>query len=228
MMDIAYKRVSNVPFTIGCGRSFSVIILPSLVGSFKSTYPKALLEMKTFVNTRAAMEALLKKECDMTLSSVVTNTPGLIYERLMDDPFLLACPLNMDIPDEINLYQLKRIPMVMREEKSYTMDQITGALDKRGVSIDDLNVVMTVYDNGAVKQAVEVGNGCGFVPRSAVSNSKMRNLDMKLIKVKGLEINRSIYLVRREDDSLNENLKLFWAYASMGFWYKDLFAFDPK
>lgn len=226
-MDITYKNLTPTPFVIGCGRSFSALILPSLVSNFKSSYPAASLEMKTYSNTSMALDALKKRECDMTLSSVIDSTPGLQYERLMDDPFLLASPLEMELPTEIGIRQLKRLPFIMREENSFTYEQINAALKKRGVDISNLNVIMTVHDNSTVKQSIEMGNGCGFVPRSAVANSKMRHEDVRIINVKGLNINRSIYLVRREEDIINENLKLFWSYACTDKWYKELFAYDP-
>lgn len=228
LMDITYNNISQVPFTIGCGRSFSVLILPSLVTKFNKAYPNASLNMKTYLNTTNALDALVKHECDLTLSSVAVSIPGLSYERLMDDPFLLACPLEMDISDEITIKEMATLPFVMREEGSFTYSQIKRALIERRLDIADLNIIMTVHDNAAIKQAIEIGTGCGFVPRSALSNAKMRHNDCKIVKVKGLNINRSIFLVRRDDDVLNDSMKLFNAYAVSGKWYENLFIYDPK
>ncbi len=225
-LDIAGRSISDEPFTVGCGRSFSVLIMPALVGNFKKKYPNIPLEMRTYLNTRLALMDM-GTELDMTLSSVPARAPGLIYEKLMDDPFLLACPPDMDMPEEISMHQMKKLPFIMRERESFTYEQVRMALNKRGVNIEDLNVIMTVHDNAAVKQAIEMGNGCGFVPWSAVTNVKMKHRDIRIVHVKGFEIMRSIYLVRRENQPLSGNRQLFWAYALSGKWYRDLFVHEP-
>jgi DNA-binding transcriptional LysR family regulator len=183
--------------------------------------------MKTCSNTGAALNALMHRACDVSLSSLDTRTPGLIYEKLMDDPLVLACPLDMDVPEEITPRQMTRLPFIAREKMSYTSIQIQTALAKHGIDADSLNVRMTVYDNAVAMQAIEMGDGCGFVPRSAVANNRMRRQSVKLVKVKNLDINRSVYLVRREDAPFEGSLKLFWGYALTGKWYENLFTYDP-
>ena len=228
LLDIAYKNITQTPLTIGSGRSFSILIFPTLARQFQKEYTNVHLEMKTYANTELALNALMQQKCSIVLSSVSNNTPGLLYERLMDEPFLLTCPLDMNIPDEITIRQLSKLPLIMREKNSFSYLQIQSALSRHGINIDNLNIVLTVHDNASIKQAVELWNGCGFVPRSAVSNTKIHHHDFKIVRIKGVNINRSIYLVRRESDLFEDSLKLFWIYATSGKWYKDLFIYDPR
>ncbi len=228
ILDIAYKNVTQAKFTVSCGRSFSVLILPFLAERFKKTYPETGLVVKTSASTRDALNLLKHAGCDIVLSSVADNNPGLIYEKLMDDPLLLAAPLDMDIPDEITLRYMKRLPFIMRENTGITYSQIRTELAKHGVNIEDLDIRMVVHDNAVVQQAIAMGEGCGFVPRSALFNTQLRHQSVKLVKVRNCSINRSVFLVRREDRPLEGGLKLFWAYALTGKWYEDLFEYRPR
>lgn len=114
--ELVYQKISPDVFTIGSGRSFSVFIFPSLVNLFKGMFPKVNIAMQTYPNTQGTIQALVSGECDIILSSVEPTIPGLVYEKLMEDPFLLVCPLDMEIPSEITPRQMLKIPFIMREK----------------------------------------------------------------------------------------------------------------
>lgn len=212
------KRIATV--SIGSGPSYSVKLLPTIERRFKEKYPLQPITIKTYPNTYYSINRLLANECDISLAAFIPSEPDLIAHKAFDDPICLICPSVMGLDNEISLRQLKTLPLIMREQGSVSYEQTAKALRQAGVPMEELNIVMTVYENLSVKQAVSMGTGCGFVARSLV-NSNALYPDCKIVKVKNLSIARSVYLIRRNISKPADGVKLLWSFISTFDWQKE-------
>ena len=78
----------------------------------------------------------------------------------------------------------------MRERGSGTRDVIEMALKLQGVKRASLQIAMELDSTEAIKSAVEVGLGVGFVSRWAIAKDLRLGHNFKIVEVEGLSIKR--------------------------------------
>jgi len=226
-LEIFSDQMVPEGFTLGSSPSFSHLLLPSLMQKFRADYPQVPVSVKTYADSFILHDRLLARDCDIGLSSFVPEKEGLLYAKMMSEPLVLVCPADMGVPPIISTSQLRKIPLVIRENDCYSLRLIRSGLEQAGIDFKEMNIVMQVFGNPAVMQSVEMGLGCGIVPRSLACSNISANSACKVVSVRNLNIERDLYLVWRDDGGCTDSMKLFCAYASHGTWYEDLFSYNP-
>ena len=214
-------------FTVASGRSSSQLLLPALIKKFRAAYPDVQVNVKTYADSNILHSKLLEHDCDIGLSSFIPKEPGLVYSKIMSDPLVLICPSDMGISSVISTSQLRKMPLIIREDDCYSYSLMISGLKQAGLDFKDMNVVMQVFGNSAVIQSVGMGIGCGIVPRSLACNNLTVNSGFKVVSVRNLSMDRDLYFVQRDDGVCSCSMKLFCIYSAHGQWYEDLFSYDP-
>lgn len=223
-MESEMARVGGLSdsITIGSGRSNSVHILPTIVKCFKDKHPNIPVTINTYTNTYVAHEKLSLMEYDLSISNFLPDSDDLIAEKFLYDPIVFICPNHMNIRDYITVNTLKKLPLVMRTDSMNSRELLTIGLEKHHLTLNDLNIVMQVYGDSAVKQAVSMGTGCGFIPRSLAYIDLAAYPAFKVIQIKNLKLDRNIYLVRNKNSHVTKSIKTFYNFVINTDWSKKL------
>ena len=128
----------------------------------------------------------------------------LTFTRLASDKLTLIVPAeNRWFAGEMaTLDELKRAPFVMREAGSGTRSITQEKLRKADLSLDDLNIAMTLGSTTAVKRAVESCAGVSIVSERAVQHELKLGL-IKAMDIEGVELTRDFFIVCRKQKILS-------------------------
>ena len=195
--------------TIGAGTIPGEYILPPLLASFLQQHPGVSINLVS-----ADSESIYKMWQAGKLSLCVIGflPPTVLQARkLWTDEIIPVAAKQMQfsaIPWTAE--ELCRYPLVLRHDSSASMAAVRGAFSSQGISFDELNVVLQVSGNEALKTAVKVGAGIGFVSRRAVIK-ELAEGSLVQVPVTELQIKRDFYALFNEGLEMPVTLAL-WEY----------------
>jgi DNA-binding transcriptional LysR family regulator len=111
---------------------------------------------------------------------------------------------------EVSLADLMTQPLIQREPGSGSRRCLERSLERLGVALADLNVVLELGSTEAIKEAVARRVGLAVLSRRAVANA-VKNRKLKAVHVAGLTLDRDIFLVRDRRQPLSAQARLFLA-----------------
>lgn len=221
------REQSFVPFSIATSPTPGAVLLPILTNAFRADFPQISYELRAHSGNEL-IRRLRQGEFDIAITGIPVQDADLVVERFFYDPLELVCPTSMKLGEMITLRQLQKLPLIIRNQKCYTMSLLTESLSRVGMALSDMNVVMQVYGNSDVLQAVSFGSGCGFVTRSLLSTMQNYYDRVKIIPVKKMQIERHLHLVRRRDGSFPSSAQIFWEYALDSRWRDKNFSYHTN
>ena len=120
---------------------------------------------------------------------------GIRTEPFMQDELVLIMPPAF-APDHMSRAQLLASNLLMREQGSGSRRVVEIALENAGLKLKSFKNVMDLDSTEAIKSAVEVGLGIGFVSRWAISK-ELELGALKVAEVAGLKFDRHFSLISR-------------------------------
>jgi DNA-binding transcriptional LysR family regulator len=102
--------------------------------------------------------------------------------------------------------------VILREETAGSRQVLMQGLRQHDITPDVLNVAMVLGNAEAIVMAVEEGLGVAFVSRLAANRSLECGRVLE-VKVQGMSLNRSIYLVRSRRFPATHSQSEFWAFV---------------
>jgi DNA-binding transcriptional LysR family regulator len=175
--------------------------LPRRLTAFRSAHPAVRLDV-VIGNTREVEAAVVEGVVNLGLVEGPTQHPALVRRQIDQDRLLLVVaaqqpPLQEIAPGRLDL---RAISWVVREEGSGTRLVLEDLAEREGFSIDDLNIILVLPVNEAVREAVEAGAGATIISEhvvaSAVAAGKLRAIPIDLPP-------RDFTLVRHRDRHLS-------------------------
>jgi DNA-binding transcriptional LysR family regulator len=184
---------------IGCCTTPGKYILPKLLTSFHDRYPRVQVTCNV-LHQREALKLLLEGRLHFTLTSLIEEiTPELESVRFICDRLVLIAPLHHPWAES-----------GLREEGSGSYDAIRKALNEVDISIYDLPTILTLGNSEAVALTVREGLGVGFVSEKILEAFGMDGL--AIVNIKGLDIQRDIYISRNKRQPASIPQTTFWSY----------------
>lgn len=138
---------------------------------------------------------------DMEVPDIITTIP------IMPDNLILVGSKNIS-EDSISLRDLTKLPLVLREEGSGILALLRKALQNNLVSLDDLNILISLNSLESIKSSVASGRGYSFLPESVVTH-ELRTGTLKRISIDNLEIPYNYYIAFRKNYVLTEHEEKF-------------------
>lgn len=184
--------------SIGFVASAVYDFLPRVVAQARRDRPGvqiALQEMTTFEQ----LQALRTGRIDLAIVRASLNDPGLVSERLVREPFVLA------VHDEHSLARLEPLELAALHGQPFILyshaawqpfnELLTGMFRSTGVQPD---YVQSLSNTLTILSLVNVGMGLALVPRSASAVSfervRWRTLDLPI------GVHSELHLVWRDDN----------------------------
>lgn len=215
LSDSAQKEILQMENTVngdlrmGCSLTVGEYILPEFLKRFKDMYP--LIHMSVEIaNSRNIVGNIKDQLIDVGLIETPIEDPHITMEPILEDELVLIAA-----PDYFSHHELKispdklmETPLIIREEGSGTREVVNHYLQKAGLSLDDLNVVMELGSTEAIKAAVESGLGVSFVSKSAIKKEQKLKM-LKAYHVKNITFYRYFYIALRKDHVSKSITELF-------------------
>jgi DNA-binding transcriptional LysR family regulator len=219
-LSIAINGINGtcMSVTVGSSPTNGTYIFPYLIESFKRNFPSIDIDAK-MKSGDSIHNDIINEVFDI---AITTNSllyrEKILYEKLMSDPLVLVANSSFPIKKTITIDQLKSLPFVLRTSGATSKYILESNLKKHSCNLEDLNIILRVFDNESVKQAVKANLAVGFVTNSSVV-SDLSN-ELKIIKIKNLFMERNLYLMRLRNSSHSFTIAMqsFWDFAIFKKW----------
>ncbi len=217
---VAIHNVDEIPMlvTVGTSPTNGTYIFPHLVGAFRRHFHSLTIDFK-MIPGDSIHDEIMSGTFDIAITTNNTlHHDALIYEKLISDPLVLITHPDFPIKKIITVDQLKVLPLVLRSSGSTSKYILESNLEKLSCGIDDLNIVLRVFDNESVKETVKAGLAVGFVTASSISREAPSEL--KTIRVKDIYLDRNLYLMRARNPvrPFTPAMQCFWDFALSKKW----------
>lgn len=108
---------------LGASTTISQYVLPPLLANFIAKFPQVNLSLLNG-NSREIEAALQEHRIDLGLVEGICRLPNLRYTTFLQDELVAVVHTGskLSLPDEITPEDLSRIPLVLRERGSGTLD----------------------------------------------------------------------------------------------------------
>jgi DNA-binding transcriptional LysR family regulator len=197
---------------VGCSTASGKYLLPGLIAAFREEYP--LVRVNVAVSSRkAVLNQLSAGDVALGISSKKVEHRDLLYKTLFTDDVILIVPAGHRWANYPRVYpdDLLDEPIILREEAAGTREVFLNALKCHDIYPEMLNIIMELGNAEAIEMAVEEGIGVAFISRLAA----MRGLQLgKVVEVhvEGMELARSIYVVRNNSIPPTRAQVHFWEF----------------
>jgi DNA-binding transcriptional LysR family regulator len=156
---------------------------------------------------------LLEGEAHIGVLSREILDAGLESQVFFQDTITLIVPSDhrWSFRKQIEPGELLEEPIILREDTSGTNKVVFSELAKHDISLEDLNIFMELGNAEAIVRTVAAGYGIGFVSNLA-SACPLERGNVIDIQVEGLNLKRTIYMVRKSQSSPHRPRDAFWSF----------------
>ncbi|MGI9862010.1 selenium metabolism-associated LysR family transcriptional regulator [Moorella naiadis] len=199
--DEARKALADISGTVkgrlvvGATLTLGEYFLPRVTGQFKRQYPEVDITLQ-IANTTEIMRRVLEGAVDLGFIEGQAAHPNLIQKDLSQDELVLIIPPGHPWSGraEIKPEELKKEPLILREEGSGTRQVAEAGLKKAGLEPSMLNIIMELGSTQAIKEAVEAGLGIAIISRLAIKKESRHNL-LQVVKLRGADFHRTFHII---------------------------------
>ena len=183
---------------IGASTTVALYIIPKILSAFHQRHPNLEIQLVNR-NSENIIKALLEDEIDIGIVEVDQKTTTISYQEFMTDEVVAVCAAGSESAKKkmINLNDITKYPVALREPGSGTLLALTQALKKHGISIEDLNVKVRLGGTEALKNFLLADNSIGFLPKKSIVK-ELAHGELVILDIKGLEVKRNFCFVQRQ------------------------------
>jgi DNA-binding transcriptional LysR family regulator len=171
-------------------------LLPSLLPLFGQKHPH--IRVRAAVSdSMGVMGQVERGEVSLGLVGRKTDNPHLEFRYLASDRMVLVVPPDHSLGKrkKLSVKQLAGHPLILREVGSGLRHCFEKSLDKAGMSLADLRVVLELGSNEAIKETVLRGIGVAILSIYAVQK-ELRAGQLHALAVSDLHCDRDMYVVQ--------------------------------
>jgi DNA-binding transcriptional LysR family regulator len=186
---------------LGGSMTTAPYIIPPILARFHGRYPEVEVSLITG-NTQQIEQALEQKEIDLGIVEGRSRHSSISYTEFMKDEIVLVSnPAHpMAKRASIRPEDLTRIPLLLREPGSGTLEVLAHALKGIGIKLSALNKEMQLNSTEIIKSYLLNAPCMAFLSIHAVGK-ELQNNECCIIDVKGLHIERNFYFARLQGDT---------------------------
>jgi len=144
--------------------------LPRRLAMFHALYPGVVLNV-SISNTREVETAVVNGAADIGFVEGSTRAPQLVLDEVDYDQLVLVGATPTWGPRRNDPIDIAALPWIVRETGSGTREVLERIANNAGLKWQDLNVVLELPSNEAVREAVDAGAGVTLISRYVISAS---------------------------------------------------------
>jgi DNA-binding transcriptional LysR family regulator len=170
-------------------------LLPAAFAAFRERHPHVRVRV-TVTDTQAVLDQVERGKAQLGLVGGKGDSPHLDYRPFARDRLALLVPAGHRLAGRkrVSLPELGRQPLILREAGSGSRRCLEEALARAGKSLRDLQVVLEVGSNEAIKEAVLRGVGLAVLSTRAVEK-ELHAGQLHALPVTGLSLVREMLAV---------------------------------
>lgn len=175
---------------LGASTTIAQYVLPPLLGNFISKFPQVSLSLMNG-NTRDIEIALQEHHIDLGLVEGVFRLPNLKYTNFLEDELVavIRTGSNLSVEEEITPEELMKMPLVLRERGSGTLDVFERALQQHNIKLSSLKVLMYLGSTESIKLFLEHTDCLGIVSVRSITR-ELYSGKLRVVEIKGMPMNR--------------------------------------
>lgn len=198
--------------SISACKSLGEQILPCSIYTFKEIYFKTNVSMEVD-NSLNIVKSLINHDTNIGIIHELSDIPENIHtDKIIKDNLILVGGKNSSNL-KITLDELTTIPLLLRESGSGTINILNSALKKKQLSIENLNVLLSLNSPESIKSSVISGRGYAFFPELSITH-ELRNGSLKKISIEGLDMPFNYCLALRKNYCLTDAEEKFLAFLT--------------
>ena len=181
---------------LGASTTIAQYVLPAVLTAFHKKFADIKITLST-QNTEYIEEALKNKEIDLGLIEGSSKNASIKYtEFIKDEIVLVASDKNPHgVKGIIQPKELLKIPLLLREQGSGTLEVIAKKLKEVGIKLSDLNVEMQLSGTESMKSYLMHSSSMAFLPIHSIL-SELQSKQFRIIDIKGMDIERYFYFIQ--------------------------------
>jgi len=191
----ALKGETPGDLVLGASTTIAHYVLPALLADFSRAYPAIRLQVFS-ENTEHVAEGVASGRFGLGLIEGPPKRRDLKVQPWFDDELLLVVPAGHEWAGlgTIAPEALVGAPLVMRELGSGSRHVVENALQKAGLRLGSLRIVMELDSTEAILACIEAGLGVGFVSEWALVRRTTTHL-LVTLRLSAGKISRAFALV---------------------------------
>ncbi|MCM2292632.1 LysR substrate-binding domain-containing protein [Allorhizobium sp. BGMRC 0089] len=211
MRDLGPNRGGLV--TIACIPTAAFYFLPKVIRQFKVEYPNIRFRILDLTATEG-LKAVARGEAEFGINIVGNSDPDLVFDKLADDPFVLAARKDHPLASNPNIgwRDLEPYPLITVHRSSGNRTLLDAALARSNMKLRWFYEVTHLSTSLGL---VEAGLGISVLPKMATPQEDHPFLVTRPIR--NPEISRAIGIVRRRGGSLSPAAERFMTML-LGLW----------
>lgn len=197
---------------LGAGTIPGTYILPGLIGQFRGRYPSIQATLR-IAGSQLIAAQILDGELEIGVVGARWTEKGLEWIRHFNDRLTLIVSVGHRWANrrEVTLEELTGEPFILRENESGTRKVVEQILEEHGIRPGSLMEVAEIGSTAAIIEAVRTGIGVSILSARAVAREVVAG-NLAAISLKGVQLERPFYLIRRRNRELSPAAAVFWAY----------------
>ena len=210
MASLQEKLVGHL--RIACSTTSGKYLLPLLAGRFHQRYPWVKVTILS-CTPEYVVPRLLEEEANLGVLSREASETGLEIQNFFEDFITLIVPA--DHPwasrQSVEPTDFLEVPFILREPTAGTRQVMLTELAKHEITLDDLDIFLELGNAEAIVETVAAGFGVSFVSRLAAACA-LKRWDVVEVPMAGIDLRRTIYMVRRTLELPNRAQEVFWSF----------------
>ena len=184
------SQTSQGRLSIGASTTIAMYLLPPVLASFMELSGGVEVSMLSG-NSENVEQWLRDGTVDIGFVENASRRPWLHYEPLMADELVLVAGTQgrYGSLESVTPQELRGLPLVLREKGSGTREIIERALSRRGIRVEDLNVVIELSSTEAIKSFVRSSDTLAIVSVIAL-HRELADGSLRIVDIDGVDMPR--------------------------------------
>lgn len=179
---------------LGASTTIAQYVIPSALAKFHERNPDVKLSLISG-NTQFVEQRLLKNEIDIGIVEGKPSNTDIRYSPFLNDELVIFTSVqNTEIPSTIANDGFVKLPFVLRERGSGTLEIIEKTLQHYKINPKHLNVIMFLGSTEAIKSFIKTGNGVGVISRFALEQELVNGTFIQIVSP-NLKFHRQFYFI---------------------------------
>ena len=183
-------------------------VLPVLLGEFRKEHPE-VRPILIISDTSNIIGSVANGDLEFAMVGAAPDVEHIDFTPLCEDVVILVVdPGHALAGKTISARELVNWPVTTREPGSGTLMFVSGALEKAGVSLSQLQLAAQLGSTTTVLQGARHGVGAGFVSRIAALED-LQSGRLAEVTINDMQLTRRFYLITREEKTHSPAAKAF-------------------